>query len=55
MAIAFAVFFGFAAYFRMQNEPMGALWFTSMIWPIFIPVLLFIGLGYVSHRLAGGR
>ncbi len=55
VAIAFAVFFGFAAYFRMQNEPMGALWFTSMIWPIFIPVLLFIGLGYVSHRLAGGR
>lgn len=54
-AIALAVAIGFTVYFKIQNEPMGATWFTATIWPIFIPVLLFIGLGYVSHRLAGGR
>ena len=55
MAIALAVAIGFTVYFKIQNEPMGATWFTATIWPVFIPLLLFIGVGYVSHRLAGGR
>lgn len=55
VAIAFAVGLGFTVYFKVQNEPMGATWFTATIWPIFIPLLLFIGVAYLSHRAAGGR
>ncbi len=54
-AIALAFALGFTVYFKVQNEPMGATWFTATIWPILIPLLLLVGVGYVSHRLAGGR
>ncbi len=55
VAIALVVAIGFTVYFKIQNEPMGATWFTATIWPVFIPLLLFIGVGYLAHRAAGGR